>query len=152
MCHSLPPGTRLRKRENCDEMDFQGAGAPLYPQQWSMACVSPAAAQPQEMSPHPHLGRRRCVTRCWLVADPTEEPKVPLPQSLCSTRGARGVGSVAALSRGHQVPPLLVHSVLLYLPASNDAESLLRTFLLEGLSRKQQCNLSCSSTVLMSNG
>lgn len=44
---------------------------------------------------------------------------------------------VSALSRGQQVPPLLVHSVLLYLPALNDAKSLLRTFLLEGLSRKQ---------------
>lgn len=70
------------------------------------------------------------------VAEPTAEPG-SLPQGLQSPHGATDLGPVPACSRGHQAPAFFACSALLYLLSLNDAESLLRTFLMEGLSRKQ---------------
>lgn len=89
-------------------------------------CLSPAdPARMQEV----------CDSCHWAVAEPEAEPKVFVPRSTVPPWDHRS-GAVPAC-RGHQAPALLACRALLYLLYLNNAESLLRTLLLEGLSRKQ---------------
>lgn len=81
-----------------------------------------------------HQGCWSCVTQATGQWQSQQQSPRSLPQGPQSPRGATDLGPVPACSRGHQAPSPLTCSAL---PSLNDAESLLRTFLLEGLSRKQ---------------
>lgn len=92
MCHGLPPGPRLRKRDNHDHTDSHRAGArpfsPTIKACGMVWCVSPAVAHPQETSPVllKLLGSRRCLTHAhWLGAEQQNPhrlcPKVCAPLS-----------------------------------------------------------------------